>query len=318
MVSQRHLFAGTLLLANSIFSLAAPTLAAIQKRAFSGQPDLRLDFPDPAVFQDADGTWYSFATNSNGKHVQAAKAPFAEGPWTWLDVELLPDGEWTTGFNTWAPDIRRVEDGSYVMYYSGEHPQGAGRHCVGVATASTILGPYAAKPTPFACPLEQGGAIDPSGFLDTASGRRYVTYKVDGNAVGNGGDCNNGVEPLVSTPLVLQEVAADGVTTVGDPVQILDRAAEDGPLVEAPSIVRAADGRYVLFYSSHCFTSPNYDVKYAFADSVAGPYVRSGRSLLRSGDFGLVSPGGATSVDAGNKIVFHADYTIRGDVIAIN
>lgn len=35
---------------------------------------------------------------------------------------------------------------------------------------------------PWICPQSQGGAIDPAGYTDT-QGRRWVTYKVDGNAV---------------------------------------------------------------------------------------------------------------------------------------
>jgi beta-xylosidase len=328
MVQPLHLLAGGLLSLGPLFIRAAPAPLLVHPRATTGQPELRLDFPDPAIIQDTDGTWYSFATNSNGKHVQAARAPDPAGPWTWLDVELLPDGGWTTGLNTWAPDIRRVGTG-YVMYYSGEVPGAGGRHCIGAATSKTILGPYAPKAEPFACPLDQGGAIDPSGFFDVATRKRYVTYKVDGNNIGHGGDCNNGVEPLVGTPLVLQEVAADGLTPVGAPVTIMDRIAEDGPLVEAPNIARTTDGTYILFFSSHCFTDPNYDVKYATAKSVTGPYTRGGRALLKSGDFGLSGPGGATSVSSGGKIVFHAncekgrclyaaDYVVRGTDVVIS
>jgi hypothetical protein len=71
---------------------------------------------------------------------------------------------------------------------------------------------------------------------------------------------------------MLQEVEADGVTPIGKPVQILDRDDSDGPLVEALDIVRTAEGVYILFHSSHCFTSPQYDVRYATATNVMGPY----------------------------------------------
>ncbi|CRK23815.1 hypothetical protein BN1708_018068, partial [Verticillium longisporum] len=49
---------------------------------------------------------------------------------------------------------------------------------------------------------------------------------------------------------MLQEVGPDGFTKIGNPVQILDRTEADGPLVEAPDIVRLEDGTYVLFFSS--------------------------------------------------------------------
>lgn len=271
----------------------------------AGRVQINRDFPDPTIIQGDDGDWYSFATNSGGVNVQAARAPDPLGPWTYLDVDAMPVANWTTGHNTWAPDVRRVEDGSYVLYFSGELPEESGKHCVGVATSTNVLGPYDAQPEPWTCDLERGGAIDPAGYLDLESGRRYVVYKVDGNHVGNGGDCGNGVEPLVGTPIMLQEVEEDGFTKVGDAREILDRTDEDGPLVEAPNVIRLDDGTYVLFFSSFCFDSEKYNVNYATSSELTGPYVRAEKPLLETGDFGLEGPGGATSTDDGGYLVFH-------------
>ncbi|KAH7363149.1 glycosyl hydrolase family 43 protein [Plectosphaerella cucumerina] len=274
----------------------------------AGDAQLNRDFPDPSIIRAHDGFWYSYATNSNGKNVQVARAHEPLGPWEWLDFDVMPDRGWTSGRNTWAPDVRRTSNGSYVLYFSGELPNQNGKHCVGVALAMEPLGPYTPQPEPWACHLDQGGAIDPAGFLDTSTGRRYVTYKVDGNHDGNGGDCGNSIEPLAATPLMLQEVdAVDGHTKIGPPVQILDRTAADGPLVEAPSIALLSDGTYVLFYSSFCFSSSRYNVNYATARTPEGPYERAARPLLVTGDFGLQSPGGASSVMGGGQLLFHAN-----------
>ncbi|ROW11634.1 hypothetical protein VPNG_05601 [Cytospora leucostoma] len=265
------------------------------------------DFPDPSILEGEDG-WYAFATASGDKQVQVARAPTPGGPWSYLDVDLLPDpGAWTTGQNTWAPDVRMVADGTYVMYYSGQLASNTEHHCIGVATADRITGPWTADDEPMICDIARGGSIDPSGFLDEATGRRYVVYKVDGNSIGKGGDCNNGIEPKQPTPLMLQEVARDGTTRIGSAVQLLDRIDEDGPLVEAPNLIRAGDGSYVLFFSSHCFTSPAYDVKYATSNSITGPYVRPSGSLFRTGYYSLTSPGGATSIQQGGLMVLHGN-----------
>ena len=278
------------------FNVSNPITAAIDR-----------DFPDPSILEGEDG-WYAFATASGNKQVQVARAPGPAGPWTYLDLDLLPNpGAWTTRQNTWAPDVRMVQDGTYVMYYSGQLASNTAHHCIGVATADSVTGPWTAADDPWICDIAQGGSIDPSGFLDEGTGRRYVVYKVDGNSVGRGGDCNNGVEPKQPTPIMLQEVAGDGTTRVGAAVEILDRTDADGPLVEAPNLVRAGDGSYVLFFSSHCFTSPGYDVKYATADAITGPYVRTSNPLFRTGYYSLTSPGGATSVEAGGVMVFHGN-----------
>ncbi|GKT49161.1 putative arabinogalactan endo-beta-1,4-galactanase A [Colletotrichum spaethianum] len=271
------------------------------------QPKINTDFPDPALIQGDDGLWYSFATNSNGKNIQVAKASQISGTWELLDNDALPKVGWASGSNTWAPDVRKLDNGSFIMYYSGEVKDGGGRHCIGVGISDIITGPYTPTQEPWVCPFDQGGAIDAAGYFDEPTKKRYVVYKVDGNNVGNGGDCNNGVPPLVDTPIMLQEVEADGISKVGDPVQILGRTDADGPLVEAPNLIRTSDGLYILFFSSFCFNSDKYNVNYATSKSLKGPYQRASRMLLKTGDFNLTAPGGATSVVGGGQMVFHGN-----------
>lgn len=93
-------------------------------------------------------------------------------------------------------------------------------------------------------------------------------------------------------------------------MQILDRDPTDGPLIEAPALTRTNDGRYVLFFSSNCYTSQLYDISYAIADSIQGPYMKYGPFALSS-TIGLYGPGGAGLLqkDAGaavQKMAFHA------------
>ena len=194
------------------------------------------------------------------------------------------------------------------MYYSGELINWSPHHCVGMALSNgtSPLGPYQPAEKPLACPLNYGGAIDPSPFRDV-DGKVYVTYKSDGNSVGHGGACNNGISPLVHTPIMLQEMQQDGMTPIGEPIKILDITPNDGPLVEAPRIIRATSGTYFITFSSHCFISTKYNIKYATSTSVKGPYQRAPKTLLQTGDYGLTSPGGASLSQDGTKMVFHAD-----------
>jgi beta-xylosidase len=268
-----------------------------QKRQDNGTlaPVIDADFPDPGLLQDASGQWVAFATSGNGHDVQVATAEDPFGPWTLLDKEALPDKGWTSGKNYWAPDVRMLADGSYIMYFSGQL-NSSSTHCIGVARSDTSTGPYTIDgDEPLICPTAQGGAIDPSGFLDEATGKRYIVYKVDGNAANT------------DTPLKLQQVSAtDGSTLIGDAVTIMDRIeAEDGPLVEAPNLVKLSDGRYLLFFSSHMYSDDAYDVKYAVADSIEGPYVRGAEALLSTPEMGLKGPGGGTSSEDPGVLVFH-------------
>ena len=193
------------------------------------------------------------------------------------------------------------------MYFAGQTIQDPSKHCVGVATSANPQGPYAPSDTPFACPLDIGGAIDAAGYVND-DGSVYVVYKVDGNSLGGGGACGNG-DGSHSTPIMLQQVSPkDGITYVGNPIQILDRGQYDGPLIEAPSLVKKG-GVYFLFFSSNCYNGPYYDTSYATASNIAGPYAKASAALLTTGGDGgqLQSPGGTTVSPDGTKILFHAD-----------
>ncbi|KAJ3125784.1 hypothetical protein HK100_010602 [Physocladia obscura] len=256
------------------------------------------DFADPSIMLDSGGTWYAVATSGNGKTVQQASSQDFYH-WTIINDALPAVGAWVDPTNTgiWAPEVRQLGQGSYVMYYTGKLP-GQNSHCIGTATASTPAGPYNPAPNPLICNVAQGGVIDPSGFEDV-TGARYILYKIDGNNVGNGGVCGNTVAPIHSTPIMLQAVGNDGVTLIGNPIQLIDRGAADGPLIEAPSLVYW-DGWYYLFFSSNCYSTPQYDISYAVATSVTGPYTKVGAPnapLLITGDYNLSSPGGATAIN---------------------
>ncbi|KAL2148817.1 hypothetical protein VTH82DRAFT_1964 [Thermothelomyces myriococcoides] len=308
----------------------------------------------------ADGT-----TAAVYRNIQAASAPHPEGPWTYLaSADPLPSaGAWALSgpeAQVWAPSVARLNGSAYVLYYAallapgyaaGRRGNGAGTdgnnhnnnnasssssssssprvHCIGAATSTTAspLGPYRPQPEPLICPTADGGAIDPAAFTDPATGRRYVVYKVDGNALGHGGECNNGVSPSRRTPLMLQEIEEEKgvIRPVGPAVEMLDRDADvDGPLVEAPDLLYwdgdGGSGKYVLFYSNHCWDGPGYSVNYAVAEgNITGPYTRmaggndnsgsgSGTALIGTGDpFSVTAPGGAATVPGGDWLLFHAN-----------
>lgn len=195
-----------------------------------------------------------------------------------------------------------------MMYYAAPAVSSATHHCIGAAKAGSVLGPY----TPVGedamfCDLSAGGAIDASGFVDNE--QRYIVYKVDGNSIGHGGACGNALAPFVSTPIVLQPVAADGVTFDGPATTILDNAgASDQGIVEAPALMKSVGSTYVLFFSSNCFSDGNYTLSYATSTTITGPYTRAEKPLLRDGMNGFTSPGGADVHVDGQHMVFHAAH----------
>lgn len=98
---------------------------------------------------------------------------------------------------------------------------------------------------------------------------------------------------------------------------VLDRSDADGPLVEAPSLVKV-NGVYVLFFSSNCFSGALYDTSYATADNIKGPYTKAqapDAPLLQTGTpySQLFSPGGLDVGPGGVNVVFHADLGTTSD-----
>lgn len=119
----------------------------------------------------------------------------------------------------------------------------------------------------------------------------------------------NTVKPLVPTPIMLQKMMANGTSRDGEPVQILDRITSDGPLVEAPKLIRSAEGIYFLFFSSGCTQTGSYTVKHATSKHLHGPYKRAEETLLKTGDWGLQAPGSVgihEDGDGGWNMAFHA------------
>ncbi|QKX63887.1 uncharacterized protein TRUGW13939_11059 [Talaromyces rugulosus] len=270
---------------------------------------LDTDFPDPSVVYTGS-EYYAFGTTGNGVNAQVASSPDFN-TWTLLDgTDALPGPfpSWVDSSpGIWAPDVLQLADGSYTMYFSAASATDNTKHCVGAATSSSAQGPYTPVDSDaLACPLDQGGAIDPDGFIDS-DGTVYVVYKIDGNSLDGDGTTH-------STPIMLQQMESDGVTPTGDATQLLDRSDLDGPLIEAPSLA-LVDGIYYLSFSSNYYNTENYDTSYAYATSITGPYTKqsapnaplltTGVSTTNAGD--LSAPGGSDFSADATKIVFHAN-----------
>ncbi|KAM3424549.1 hypothetical protein BST61_g6545 [Cercospora zeina] len=275
-----------------------------------------VNFPDPAVIRTSSG-WHLFSTNAkiDGKWVNIQRASTTN----WKDftfqrgVDALPKlPAWVDSHpRVWAPDVVRLEDGTFLMYYTAAWKARPNIHCLSYATAKKITDPFVDITTePWICPYTQGGAIDIAGYTDEKSTttKRYIVYKIDGNALGHGGACGNTVPPIVPTPIKLQEVSrVDGVTRIGSPITILSNIPSDGPYIEAPALTYF-NGKYTLFFSSNCYQGDKYDVQYATATNIRGPYTRQGQLLRTNGPFQLLAPGGLDVAINGDRVVWHAKH----------
>lgn len=277
------------------------------------------NFPDPAIIASG-GVNYVFGTvDGAGNNIPVshnAKFDDASG-WSEITEAFPPNGSsafadsgWALPYTSWAPDVVQLAEGggSFAMYHGSELRSNAGIHCVGLARSEKVDGPYTDdSDQPMICPIDAGGAIDAAGFLDN-NGKRYVVYKIDGPAITNGGYCNSPDNPpSTNTSLMLQQVQADGYSTIGGPIVLYNnQGVSDAYNVEAPVIKRSREGVYFLFFSFGCTSDNSYATGYVTSTSgVAGPYGER-KVLLKTGDYGQFGPGGMDVARNRNLVVYHS------------
>lgn len=265
-----------------------------------------IDFPDPGLLQDSDGTFYAYSTNAiptgaGSLHVPVARSGTIDSGWeivtdsSGAEVDAMPAlPPWIApgGNQVWAPDVIQLSDGSYSMLFAspgnqtGANPGPNGNFfCIGIASSNTPTGPFTSTDQPLYCDDGQS-IIDGSHFTDV-DGTNYFLYSGAGNL---------NIYPLDSSNTVTQ----------GEPTQILaaDPAIDNAGVTEAPFMINA-DGSYFLFYSTGTYSQPDYNVFYSTSEFLLGPYARQG-PLLQTGDAidgttnTLLGPGGATLIPNGN------------------
>jgi hypothetical protein len=255
-----------------------------------------FDCPDPGVLGvdgDSGPTFYKVCTGGSFPIRQSRDLVL----WSDTGASLLPNGKpaWAAnGFRNWAPEIHRV-GGQYVAYFTTVN--GADVLSIGAAYASDPLGPY----------TETGGPLveHPLGVIDAtyveSDGAPFLIYKIDGNSQGQ------------PTPMIIRQLAADGLGFTGAEVQVLvnDGDTWEGGVVEAPWVV-ARDGFYYLFYSGNVYDH-RYRTGVARSASVLGPYEKLGPPILGNNER-WVGPGHGSVVQVGglDYFVYHA-WTNAGD-----
>ena len=270
----------------------------------AGAPVLNANFADPDVVE-VDGTYFAYATNDNNRNVQVASSTDL------LDWEVLPDAlpdlpSWIIPGKTWAPEVTKLTDDSFVMYFTATNFAPT-LQCIGVATASNPAGPFTVQGDAMViCPEDEGGAIDASTVV--IDDVLYLVWKNDGNC------CQ------LDTWIQAATLSPDGLSITGDPIRLLKQTEDwEGNLIEAPTIVARGPG-LVMLYSANSYGDDRYAVGAATADSINGPWTKEIGPILstdRSG--GLYrGPGGQDLVSGLNGqdfLVFHGwdkDYTYRG------
>lgn len=257
----------------------------------SGSPILNVDFADPFMLDTGDVA-YGYASNTTSANVPVTRFQGYQKA-TYLGDAMPNLPSWTSKDFIWAPAVYARPDGQYVMYYSALYNP-SGRQCVSRALSSSPAGPFVDDSTmPFVCPLDLGGAIDPSVVVD--NGKPYLLYKNDGN-------CCNITTSLWSVPL-----SSDGLSLDGQPTNLLSTSQPwEGGNIEAPSMV-AVNDKYLLFYSANDWDTANYAVGYAVCDSITGPCTKPDTEPWMASTSNAQGPGGQEFYAARDQVwmVYH-------------
>jgi arabinan endo-1,5-alpha-L-arabinosidase len=227
-------------------------------------PVLDADFPDPTVIRAPDGKYYGYATQTQrgGKWINIQLARSADlVHWQYVGDALPAKPGWAaTTQDFWAPHVERDRD-RYVMYYSAKPDASDERHglCLGVATATSPLGPFIDIGHPLKCG-EGFVNIDPMAFDDPATGKHLLYW-------------GSGFQPIKVqelSPDRLAFVAGSSPTDLVWPNPVKDAFPV---LVEGAWLIRHGD-YYYLFYSGDncCGRKANYAVMVARSRSAAGPF----------------------------------------------
>lgn len=269
-------------------------------------PVFDRNFPDPDVLRVGD-TYYAYATNGGDGNIQTARSTDL------VRWEMLPDAmpvlpSWVQPGRTWAPEVTRMGNGTFVMYFTARD-KASDRQAIGVATSDKPQGPFVGQgDRAFIAQPEQGGSIDASSFADD-DGSRYVLWKNDGNAIGQ------------DTWLHIQKVSADGLTRQGEPVRLIRADQEwEGRLIEAPTLWKR-NKKYYLLYSANAYVNERYAIGYAVASKLTGPYVKSSASLLVTDrERGIIGPGGQDIVldKSGQSWLLYHAYPPQGRYRRLN
>jgi beta-xylosidase len=268
-------------------------------------PILKHDFPDPFILQD-DSAYYAYATNAAGKNISLARSSDLVH-WDVLGDALPALPKWANlgGGYTWAPEVIEIGD-QYVMYYTARD-KASKKQCVGIAISDKPEGKFKdPNDKAFVCQAREGGTIDASPFRDE-DGKLYLYYKNDGNC------CS------MPTYIYGQALAPDGLSLVGEPVQLLRNDERwEGHVIEAPSMVNH-DGGYFLFFSANNYGGIEYAVGYARCESPLGPCEDAPENPILASDLTdksalVIGPGHQDIVEIGDEtwIFYHVWQALPG------
>ena len=280
-------------------------------------PAFNGDAGDPDVVQSA-GTYYAFTTGTAlGNHIQELVDTTGSPASGWRSYTGTTYGStalpttpgWEAANTQTSPGVFDY-DNQWIMFYDAAqagHATGTGYDCLSVATAGP-LSPTGTAFTdnsggPLICQSNLGGAIDPSPFIDPATGMPWLVWK--SNDGGSSQPARIWSEELNSS--------GTGFYPGSAPTEIFYNNTTAFPweaTVEDPSII-PVNGQFDLLFSGGIYTSANYAEGYAVCSTPIGPCTQTDASPILSSYGSVAGPGGGSWFQdaSGNYWLDYAAWT---------
>lgn len=247
-----------------------------------------LPIADPYILL-YDGTYYAYGT-SIGNGFEVYYSDDLEY-WKRSSSLALDEKDSYGDHNFWAPEVYYIEkEKKFYLFYSAEEH-------ICVATSDSPLGPFKQDVQK---PIREEESIDTSVFFDD-DGKAYLYFVRfnDGNVIWCAELKDN-----------LKEIKEETLTqcfAATEPWELILPK-----VVEGPSVIKQ-DGKYYLMYSGNGYTSQDYAIGFAVADSPFGPWKKYDKNPILHKYKGLVGVGhGAPFIDKEGhwRYVFHAHKSL--------
>ena len=264
--------AGCITTASSADTVGTAHTAAQPHVSFTASPSPAYagDAADPDLLYSG-GTYYAFTTGTPlGNHIQALTSGTPASGWQPYTggngSSALPSPPaWETTNTQTSPGVF-FYGGHWVMFYDASAngaPADSGHSCISVATATTLNPPVFTDNSAAGlyCGTPGVGVLDPSPFVDPATGTAYLLWK------------SNDGSSAAPSQIWSDQLSADGTSLVGTARVLLtvDQPALPWETTTDDPQMVFASGTYNLLFSAGDFTTASYNEALTTCSGPLGP-----------------------------------------------
>ncbi len=290
------------------------------------QNPLDVEFGDPYLLDDGNGTYYLYGTGGGAEDGFAAYS--SSDLVDWKSEGQVYYGNTEDSWNEsafWAPECYKF-NGKYYLFYSANwkyNPTNEGENFhIGVAVADGPTGPFTdLRDTPL---FEPGYPIIDANVLRDEDGKFYLYYSracykhpVE-SEIADRARQQGRYEEIEESWVYGVELSPDFMTVIGEPVLLLrppvsldDKNAEwESRSVTTGEVNRRwtegsftfkHSGTYYIMYSANHYAGPNYAVGYATGDHPLGPFTKASNNPVLQQN---VDEGGDVTGTGHNMVLF--------------